>query len=142
MRIIIISGQRNADIQKALQQLNLNDCIQYPESEILHNYDLSEKVMELCDACHTQNRDLKIVTYSEIVVNSARLWAIRTNNIGLFKMVSVMDNGETRETKMDESGELIKWEDGVFDIQQLLLSEIFKAKLKLKINDKTKEKKI
>ena len=121
MKIVIISGQKNADIQKALQQLNLNDCIQYPESEILHNYDLSEKVMELCDACHTQNRDLKIITYSEIVVNSARLWAIRTNNIGLFKMVSVMDNGETRETKMDESGELIKWEDGVCSKKQKAL---------------------
>lgn len=35
MRIIIISGQRNADIQKALQQLNLNDCIQYPEFGVM-----------------------------------------------------------------------------------------------------------
>lgn len=99
MKIVIISGQKNADIQKALQKLNLNDCIQYPESEILHNYDLSEKVMELCDACHTQNRDLKIITYSEIVVNSARLWAIRTNNIGLFKMVSVMVMGKPGKLK-------------------------------------------
>lgn len=128
MEIKVISGQRNANIEKALKKLNIDNCIEYPEVEIIHNYDLSEKIMKLCDEYHTQNKDLKIITYSEIVVNSIRLWTIRTNNIDLFKMISVMDSGEIKETKMDESGELLEWENGVFDVQLVILNEILKAK--------------
>ena len=110
MEIKVISGQRNANIEKALKKLNIDNCIEYPEVEIIHNYDLSEKIMKLCDDFYNiKKTDLIVITYSEIVVNSIRLWAIRTGHIDLFTMITVMDDGKIKETKMDESGELLEW---------------------------------
>ena len=133
MEIKVISGHRNANMKKALQKLNIDNCIEYPEVEIIHNYDLSEKIMKLCDDFYNiKKTDLIIITYSEIVVNSIRLWSIRTGHADLFVMITVMDDGKIKKTKMDESGELLEWENGVFDVQQVILSEIFKAKRNIK----------
>ena len=81
------------------------------------------------------NKDLVIVTYSEIVLDSARLWRARTGHCDILKCINCMDNGEIRTSGFNEYGEMESWEEGVFDIKRVILKELLEIK-RLKIGEK------
>lgn len=91
--------------------------------------------MELCDRYFKANKDLVIATYSEIVLDSIRLWGARTGNCNILKCITCMDNGEVHTSTFNEYGEMNAWEHGVFDIKEAILKELLDIKRK-KINDK------
>ena len=84
--------------------------------------------MKLCDTYFKANEDLIITTYSEIVLDSVRLWGARTGNCNLLKCISCMDNGEIRTSGFNEYGEMDVWEEGVFDIKRAILKELLEIK--------------
>jgi hypothetical protein len=132
MEIIIITGQQNGNLYLAG---NYEYVKYFPEEKILHPYKLSKRILELCDRYFKANKDLVIATYSEIVLDSIRLWGARTGNCNILKCITYMDNGEVHTSTFDEYGEMDTWEHGVFDIKKVILKELLDIKRK-KVNDK------
>lgn len=89
--------------------------------------------MKLCDTYFKANEDLIITTYSEIVLDSVRLWGARTGHCDILKCINCMDNGEIRTSGFNEYGEMDVWENGIFDIKKVILKELFNIK-KWKMN--------
>lgn len=91
-------------------------------------YKLSERILKLCDAYFKSNEDLIITTYSEIVLDSVRLWGARTGHCDILKCISCMDNGEIRTSGFNKYGEMDVWENGIFDIKKVILKELLDIK--------------
>ena len=125
MEIIIVTGQQNGNLYLAG---NYEHVKYFPEQDILHPYKLSERILELCDIYSKANEDLVIVTYSEIVLDSVRLWGARTGHCDILKCINCMDNGEIRTSGFNEYGEMDVWENGIFDIKKVILKELLDIK--------------
>ena len=132
MEIIIITGQQNGSLYISYKYEHVK---YFPEEKTLHPYKLSKKILELCDMYFKANKDLAIVTYSEIVLDSIRLWGARTGNCNILKCINCMDNGEIHTSTFDEYGEMNALEQGVFDIKKVILKELLDIKRK-KVNNK------
>lgn len=132
MEIVIITGQRNGNLSVIGDYKHIR---YFPEQITLHPYKLSEKILKLCDIYFKANEDLVIVTYSEIVLDSVRLWGARTGHCDILKCINCMDNGEIRTSGFNEYGEMESWEEGVFDIKRAILKELLEIK-RLKIGEK------
>ena len=132
MEITIITGQQNANLYISY---NYEHVKYFPEQNTLHPYRLSERILELCDMYFKANKDLVITTYSEVVLDSVRLWGARTGNYNILKCITCMDNGEVHTSTFNEYGEMNTWEHGVFDIKEAILKELLDNKRK-KVNDK------
>lgn len=132
MEIIIITGQQNGNLHLAGDYEHVK---YFPEQNTLHPYRLSERILELCDMYFKANKDLVIATYSEIVLDSARLWGARTGNCNILKCITCMDNGEVHTSTFNEYGEMNTLEHGVFDIKKAILKELLDIKRK-KVNNK------
>lgn len=132
MEIVIITGQRNGNLSVIGDYKHIR---YFPEQITLHPYKLSEKILKLCDIYFKANEDLVIVTYSEIVLDSVRLWGTRTGHCDILKCINCMDNGEIRTSGFNEYGEMESWEEGVFDIKRAILKELLEIK-RLKIGEK------
>lgn len=126
MEIKIVTGQRNADLAQMVR--NYNNVEYYPESKRIHPYNLADNILELCEKHYNENKDLIIVTYSEIVLDTVRLWGARTKHCDILECVNVLNNGEIRIAKFNEFGEMDFWEDGVFDIKTIILKELFEIR--------------
>lgn len=126
MEIKIVTGQRNADLAQIVR--NYNNVEYYPESKRIHLYNLADNILELCKKHYNENKDLIIVTYSEIVLDAVRLWGARTKHCDILECVNVLNNGEIRIAKFNELGEMDFWEDGVFDIKTIILKELFEIR--------------
>ena len=125
MEIIIVTGQRNGSLYLAG---NYEHVKYFPEQSTLHPYKLSEKILKLCDTYFKANEDLIITTYSEIVLDSVRLWGARTGHCDILKCINCMDNGEISTSGFNEYGEMDVWENGIFDIKKVILKELFDIK--------------
>ena len=132
MEIMIITGQQNGNLYLPVKYEHVE---YFPEEKTLHPYKLSKKILELCDMYFKSNKDLVITTYSEIVLDSIRLWGARTGNCNILKCINCMDNGEIHTSFFNEYGEMDTWEHGVFDIKENILKELLDIKRK-KVNDK------
>lgn len=132
MEIIIITGQQNGSLYIPYKYEHVK---YFPEEKTLHPYKLSKKILELCDMYFKANKDLAIVTYSEIVLDSIRLWGARTGKCNILKCINCMDNGEIHTSTFNEYGEMDTWEQGVFDIKKAIQKELLGIKRK-KVNDK------
>ena len=126
MKIKIITGQRYGDLTKIAK--NYNNIVYYPEAKEIHPYNLADNIVELCAKHYNENKDLIIVTYSEIVLDAVRLWGARTKHCDILECVNVLNNDEINIAKFNEFGEMDFWEDGVFDIKRIILKELFKIK--------------
>ena len=125
MEIIIITGQQNGSLYIPYKYEHVK---YFPEEKTLHPYKLSKKILELCDMYFKANKDLAIVTYSEIVLDSIRLWGARTKHCDIVECINVLDNGETHIAKLNKFGGMDFWEDGVFDIKSVILKELLKIR--------------
>lgn len=132
MEIIIITGQQNGSLYIPVKYEHVK---YFPEERTLHPYRLFKKILELCDMYFKANKDLVITTYSEIVLDSIRLWGARTGNCDILKCINCMDNGEIHTSFFNEYGEMDTWENGVFDVKKVILKELLDIKRK-KVNDK------
>ena len=124
MEIIIVTGQRNGSFIAG----DYEHVKYFPERDTLHPYKLSESILKLCDTYFKANEDLIITTYSEIVLDSVRLWGARTGHCDILKCISCMDNGEIRTSGFNEYGEMESWEEGIFDIKRVILKELLDIK--------------
>lgn len=130
MEIKIVTGQRNADLAQMVR--TYNNVEYYPESKRIHSYNLADNILKLCEKHYNENKDLIIVTYSEIVLDVVRLWGARTKHCDILECVNVLNNGELHIAKFNEFGEMDFWENGVFDIKRIILKEL----LEIRINKK------
>lgn len=128
MTIKLVTGQRNGNLKKAVEEGT--DTIWYPEAKEIHNYDLVEEILALCDKYYNADRNLIIVTYCECVLNAMRLWGSRTKHCDILECHNVMSNGEIHIAKFNEYGEMEFWEPGVFDIKSVILKELVESRIK------------
>ena len=126
MKIKIITGQRNGDLTKIAK--NYKNIVYYPEAKEIHPYNLADNILELCEKHYSENKDLIINTYSEIVLDAARLWGARTKHCDILECINVLNNGEIHIAKFNEFGEMEFWENGVFDIKTIILKELFEIR--------------
>ena len=130
MIIRIITGQRKADL---ISYYNNNfksykgDILLYPETKTWHSYDLTDNIMENVHEHINKNKDLIIITYSEIVLDAARLQMAK-HSFKNGQCINVMDNNSVIKSDIDENGELSEWPTGVFDIKLVILKELFQIK--------------
>ena len=127
MIIKIITGQRKSDL---IDYYNNNfksykgDILIFPETKTYHAYDLADYIMEIVHENINKNKDLIIITYSEIVLDAARLQMARHSFKG-GQCISVMDDNSVIEVDINENGEMNEWPSGVFDIKLIILRELF-----------------
>ena len=130
MIIKIITGQRKSDL---INYYNNNfksykgDILIFPETKTYHSYDLADYIMEIVHENINKNKDLIIITYSEIVLDAARLQMARHSFKG-GQCISVMDDNSVIEVDINENGELNEWPSGVFDNKLMILKELFQIK--------------
>lgn len=126
MKINIVVGQKGIDIANLINDFN-GEIIKFPETKILHSYDLSEYVMNMIQNYYKKDKDINVITYSEVVLDSIRLWIAR-NNFKNAKCINILSTGEIIEVPISEYGEMEEWITGVFDIKQVILRELFEIR--------------
>ena len=132
MRIRIITGQQGVDILNTYKGF-IGNIIEFPESEICHTYDLCEHVMRIVQDNFETDSDVDIVTYSEVVLNAVRLWVARNKFEGA-ECVNILSDGNCINVQIDENGEMETWVNGVFDVKQVILKELFEIRKERSIN--------
>ena len=130
MNIKIITGQQDVDIEKYSCKFQ-GTTIVFPESRNCHSYDLCEDIMKEIQDFYNDNRDLVIVTYSEVVLDAVRLWVAR-NSFEYAECVNILSDGNIVNVPIDKNGEMEKWIDGVFDIKRIILKELFEIRMSRK----------
>ena len=126
MKIKVITGQRGIDIEKSACKFQ-GTTITFPETQNCHPYDLCEDIMRTLQEFYEENRDLIIFTYSEVVLDSVRLWVAR-NSFEYTECINVLSDGNIVNVSIDKNGEMEKWIDGVFDIKRIILKELFEIR--------------
>lgn len=126
MKIKIVTGQRGTNIEKKSCEFQ-GETIIFPESKNCHSYDLCDYVMETIQESCNADRDLIIVTYSEVVLDATRLWIAR-NRFNGAECINVLTNGSYINVPINENGEMENWVGGVFDIKSIILKELFEIR--------------
>ena len=132
MRIRIITGQQGVDILNAYKGF-IGNIIEFPESEICHAYDLCKHVMRIVQDNFETDSDVDIVTYSEVVFDAVRLWVARNKFEGA-ECVNILSDRNCINVQIDENGEMETWVNGVFDVKQVILKELFEIRKERSIN--------
>ena len=132
MRIRIITGQQGVDILNAYKGF-IGNIIEFPESKICHAYDLCEHVMRIVQDNFETDSDVDIVTYSEVVLDAVRLWVAR-NKFESAECVNVLLDGNCINASIDKYGEMETWVNGVFDVKQVILKELFEIRKEINSN--------
>lgn len=136
MNIYIVTGQQDADVlfyskelEKVIHQVDKEeiDIIHFPETKICHSYTLCEHVMEIVHKYYEEDKNLIIVTYSEVVLDSVRLWIAR-NKFENTICINALSNGDYVGVPINENGEMEEWIKGVFDIKTVILRELFQIR--------------
>ena len=126
MNIRVITGQQGVNIFEAYNGF-VGNIILFPETEICHSYDLCEHVMQVVQKYFETDSDVNIVTYSEVVLDAIRLWVAR-NKFENAECVNVLLDGNCINTSIDKYGEMETWVNGVFDVKQVILRELFEIR--------------
>lgn len=132
MKIRVITGQQGVNIFEVYNEFAGN-IIKFPETEICHSYDLCEHVMQAVQKYFESDLDVDIVTYSEVVLDSVRLWVAR-NKFESAECVNILLDGNCINVSIDKYGEMETWVNGVFDIKQVILKELFEIRKERSIN--------
>ena len=131
MKIWVITGQQNVDILEKSKDYNTETykggVLEFPEITSCHSYDLCEKILGLVHEYYEKDENLIIVTYSEIVLDAVRLWVAR-NSFECAECVNVLSDGNIINVPIDKNGEMEEWINGVFDIKQVILRELFEIR--------------
>lgn len=122
MKIKVITGQQGINIEKVPTKFQGTSLL-FPETINYHSYNLCKDVMETVQEFYDENRDLAIVTYSEVVLDAVRLWVARNKFSGA-ECVNILTDGNFINVPINENGEMETWVDGVFDIKTKILREL------------------
>lgn len=139
MKITVVTGQRKAKLEKYYEDKNIpgQRCF-FPETiESIHPLDLKDRIIDKCDMYAAMDNDLVIFTYSEIVNDTIKLWALKNKRLDVVEYVTVLDNGEMKHYKLSKYGELDCENAEIFDSSMVILNEIID--LVLEIIDKKSE---
>ena len=130
MEITAVTGERDVNLNNWCcdRQSNL---IKFPEAKAIHPYDLFDEVMNIIQESFESDQDLIILTYSEIVFNTVRLWVARNHFEGAL-LVYMHDDRSGEAMPMSKDGEIDSWPRGMFDLEQKILHELIGIKLKQK----------
>ena len=126
MKITIVTGQRKAKLEKYYKDKNIpgQRCF-FPETiEGIHPLDLKDRIADKCDMYAAMDNDLVIFTYSEIVNDTIKLWALKNNRLDAVEYVAVLDNGEMSRYKLDKYGSLNCEDAEIFDSSMVIFNEI------------------
>ncbi len=107
MKITVVTGQRKAKLEKYYNDVNIpgQRCF-FPETiEGIHPLDLKDRIIDKCDMYAAMDNDLVIFTYSEIVSDTIKLWALKNNRLDAVEYVTVLDNGEINRYKLGKYGD-------------------------------------
>lgn len=126
MNIKIITGQKGTDIKNSAYKFQ-GSIILFPETQECHSYDLCEDVMRIVQKSFDSDRNLIIVTHSEVVLDAVRLWVAR-NSFEYAECVNVLSDGSFIDVPINKNGEMDKWINGVFDIKNVILRELFEIR--------------
>lgn len=132
MKIKVITGQQGANILEASKSFD-GDLVEFPETEICHSYDLCEHVMKIVQEHVDKDMNLIIVTYSEIVFDSVRLWIAR-NQFEDAECVNVLSDGDYLVVPIDKNGKIENWVNGVFDVKSIILRELLEIRKQINAN--------
>lgn len=130
MKIEIMSGQPQAPVMEKFFKLctengaKENDILFFPEKEILNQLTLWGKVESIVKTHLFKDRDLFIVTYSDIVLNAARIW-IRKYECESAMLHQVKRSGEDVCCKINDDGSIDVWVEDIFDAYERTLIELF-----------------
>ena len=137
MKITIVTGQRKAKLEEYYDDVNIpgQRCF-FPETiEGIHPLDLKDRITDKCDMYAAMDGDLVIFTYSEIVNDTIRLWALKNNRLDVVEYVLVLNNGEMNRYKLGKYGDFDCEYPEIFDTD--VVDEIID--LVLEILDKESE---
>lgn len=126
MKIRVITGQQGVNILEFYNEFAGN-IIKFPETKTCHSYDLCEHVMRIVQDHFESDSDVDIVTYSEVVLDAVRLWVARNKFEGA-ECINVLLDGNCINVSIDKYGEMETWVNGIFDIKQIILRELFKIR--------------
>lgn len=132
MKIRVITGQQGVNIFEVYNEFAGN-IIKFPETKTCHSYDLCEHVMRIVQDHFESDSDVDIVTYSEVVLDAVRLWVARNKFEGA-ECINVLLDGNCINVSIDKYGEMETWVNGVFDIKQVILKELFEIRKERSIN--------
>lgn len=139
MKITVVTGQRKVKLEKYYDDVNISGqrCF-FPETiEGIHPLDLRDRITDKCDMYAAMDRDLVIFTYSEIVNDTIRLWALKNNRLDAVEYMVVLNSGEMNHCKLDKNGDFNCEYAEIFDSAMVIFGEIMD--LVLEILDKESE---
>lgn len=133
MKITIISGQNGCyHLDKFYEDESIvGQRYFFPEitgADMLQAYDTMEKVTEKCDMYLNLRKSLVIFTYSKVVLDSVRLWAVKNKCCDIVRCMNLLKNGEVTISKLDKNGELNHPQEGVFDFDQYVENELLQLR--------------
>lgn len=126
MKITVVTGQRKAKLEKYYKDKNIpgQRCF-FPETiEGIHPLDLKDRIADKCDMYAAMDNDLVIFTYSEIVNDTIKLWALKNNRLDAVEYVAVLDNGEMNRYKLGKYGGFNCNYAEIFDCATVIFNEI------------------
>ena len=131
MKITIISGQNRC---YHLNKFYKDESIEgqryfFPEivgSDMLQAYDTMERVVEKCDMYLKLRRSLVIFTYSKVVLDSVRLWAVKNKCTYAVECLCLLQNGDITKSRLSPTGEFEHMKEGIFDFEQFVEKELSK----------------
>ncbi len=137
MKIEIVSGQPELQVNKLndffTELLDKNgiyvgDILQhhfmiYPEYKVGNQKVIFDKVRAKVREYIENDEDLYILTYSDHVLNAARL-EIKENSIQNCKCHQLLNDGTDVCADIDEDGMLSEWVDDIFDVWDTALTKL------------------
>jgi len=109
------------------------DSVVFIENPEAHLHPLAQaRLMELLTKLAMTGVQVNIETHSEHIINSARLYClqedkkIKQNNISIYFFDEFF---KVHELKIDNKGQIPKWPDGFFDLQEQQLMQILQLGL-------------
>lgn len=134
MKIEIVSGQPGANINQFFTDLlaengiYVGDICQehfiiYPENVVAPQKVIFDKVRAKVKEYIEEDKDLYILTYSDHVLNAARV-EIKKNKLKDCKCHQILHDGTDECAWIDEDGHLSHWTDDIFDVWDNALTEL------------------
>lgn len=129
MKITIITGDCGVDVTNI--SCADKDIENLPERKILNQYDLSEYIYKKAEEMYIKNKNLTIITYSDVVFDTIRVF-VRDCNYNFkysnydkkcsCECIFVDKDGKNNIYNILDTGKLAHWRDGMFDVKQELLT--------------------
>ena len=134
MKIEVVSGQPGAKINDFFTELldkngiYVGDIKQhhfmiYPEYKVANQKVIFDTVRAKVAEYIANNEDLYILTYSDHVLNAARV-EIKKHKLQNCKCHQILSDGTDECAWIDEDGHLSHWVDDIFDVWDNALTEL------------------